>query len=334
MENSSEKASQNKSTSDKKQATPPPNNETNSQPNTQIPKGEKTICCWNCLSVLMVKEEWNVVECTTCGKFNRIPSEDKNLPNSIQLNDNINHFELNIPYVFGIITCPFCQTENRFRRDSEHVICYKCHHSFNCVNNFPGPFNGKNFNTPNRSQSYQQMNSFSGPISIPSNPSGRVQRFSDYYPDIMQYRGYYPQPYIIQNCDCSQTEELLRKLLKAIKKKNKIKNYPPAPVDRYAPLRTLVRDIDDIDDRRKMNRYNSSSIGNNGPSAMERYKNDVYDEVYGGNQMNIRENYGNKMNRSSGDYLSMKNDAINKMMFLGGRKNNYFQNSGRYDDYL
>ena len=88
----------------------------------QNPKGEKTIVCWNCLTVLMVKEEWNVVECTNCGKYNRVPGEDRK-PNSVELCDNLNHFDLNIPYVFGIITCPFCQKENRFRRDAEAVRC-------------------------------------------------------------------------------------------------------------------------------------------------------------------------------------------------------------------
>ena len=44
----------------------------------QIPKaqGDKTIKCWNCESLLMVKEEWNVVQCPTCEKVCKIP-EDK-----------------------------------------------------------------------------------------------------------------------------------------------------------------------------------------------------------------------------------------------------------------
>ena len=40
------------------------------------PKGQKTIVCWNCLSVLMIKEEWNVVEFQSCYKYNRIPHDD------------------------------------------------------------------------------------------------------------------------------------------------------------------------------------------------------------------------------------------------------------------
>src|SRR5690349_12797903 len=48
-------------------------------------KGDKTICCWNCQTILMVKEEWSVVQCTSCEKINRIPGTD-DLNKQIRMN--------------------------------------------------------------------------------------------------------------------------------------------------------------------------------------------------------------------------------------------------------
>ena len=42
----------------------------------QKPNPDKTVVCWNCLSVLIVRDEWNVVECSECHKLNRVPHED------------------------------------------------------------------------------------------------------------------------------------------------------------------------------------------------------------------------------------------------------------------
>ncbi len=63
-------------------------------------RGEKTILCWNCQSILMIKEEWNVVQCTNCQKINRIPGTEKKEP--VPLNDNMNHFDLYLPYVVSL----------------------------------------------------------------------------------------------------------------------------------------------------------------------------------------------------------------------------------------
>ena len=77
----------------------------NSNPENNVPEdqkipyihGEKTIICWNCVSVLMVKDEWSVVRCTNCGKINRVPGTEDNLDGAIRLNDNMNHFDLYVP---------------------------------------------------------------------------------------------------------------------------------------------------------------------------------------------------------------------------------------------
>ena len=167
----------------------------------QKPNPDKTVVCWNCLSVLIVRDEWNVVECSECGKLNRVPHEDYPGDTKISLHESFNHFDLNIPYIFGIVVCPFCRTENRFRRDANHVVCYKCHHSFNVNEKLGGEVN---YNIPVREK----------------------YRFSDVYPNIMNFRGFYPQPLPVPRCNCAETELMLQKILKTMKKKNKERERP------------------------------------------------------------------------------------------------------------
>jgi hypothetical protein len=167
----------------------------------QKPNADKTVVCWNCLSVLIVRDEWNVVECSECHKLNRVPHEDFPGDQKISLHESYNHFDVNIPYVFGIVVCPYCRTENRFRRDADHIVCYKCHHSFNVNEKMYG----------NVSYNF---------------PLHEKYRFSDLYPDIINWRGYYPQPLPIPQCNCRETEEMLQKILKTMKKKNKEDNSP------------------------------------------------------------------------------------------------------------
>ena len=176
----------------------------------QKPKPDKTVVCWNCLSVLIVRDEWNVVECSECHKLNRVPHEDFPGDQKISLHESYNHFDVNIPYVFGIVVCPFCRTENRFRRDADHIVCFKCHHSFNVNEKLYG----------NVSYNF---------------PLHEKYRFSDLFPEIINYRGYYPQPLPIPKCNCGETEIMLQKILKTMKKKNKddtpqFRNIIPYPM--------------------------------------------------------------------------------------------------------
>ncbi len=180
----------------------------------QKPNADKTVVCWNCLSVLIVRDEWNVVECSECHKLNRVPHEDFPGDQKISLHESYNHFDVNIPYVFGIVVCPFCRTENRFRRDADHIVCFKCHHSFNVNEKLYG----------NVSYNF---------------PLHEKYRFSDVYPNIINYRGFYPQPLPIPKCNCAETEVMLQKILKTMKKKNKeestqFRNIIPYPM--YNPF--------------------------------------------------------------------------------------------------
>jgi uncharacterized CHY-type Zn-finger protein len=334
-------------------------NDFNNNPSNRInkviqPKGQKTIVCWNCLSVLMVKEEWNVVECTSCHKFNRIPHDDSdNFETAIYLNENMNHFDLKIPYVYGIITCPFCSTENRFRRDAQHIICYKCHHSFSLSTIKENSFNDLNTGNKiggiriNKNGGFENANTYLNQNPYYNVPQ-KLLRFSDFYsPDIMFWKGYYPQPYIFNSCDCQGTENLLKELLKKVKKKKKF--VPLPPVDNYGPLRSLVRDIDDIDNRRRDNvfKYNFnkkyfSEYDND--SALENYKNritsgnNIYNDDYI-NNFNNNNNYNrnnnlkyNDNNLSRSYSLNKKSNAIYNMMFGGNRTPNPYNNYYRYEN--
>jgi hypothetical protein len=49
----------------------------------------------------MVKDDWNIVQCTNCNKINRIPGTEKREP--VKMNDNTNHFDLYLPYVVSNI---------------------------------------------------------------------------------------------------------------------------------------------------------------------------------------------------------------------------------------
>lgn len=162
-------------------------------------KGDKTIKCWNCDTIMMVKEDWKVVQCPTCEKVCKIPQSVEQLVDSVNkilFNSNINHFDVNMPTVFAIVLCPFCKTENKIRRGSEHVVCFKCHNSVNIVKE-----DGKVSLTTGASPAYFSLNPNSASSLFAGNnvnnnanyPLRKSLRFSDmFFPDPMFYPGYYP----------------------------------------------------------------------------------------------------------------------------------------------
>ena len=118
--------------------------------NQNFPYNEQiygTMVCYNCLSVLLIRKDWNYARCGECQKINKIPN--KNYLPLQQTNDNIynnsnnfyddsiNKTELigDIPYVYGIVNCPYCTTKNKITRDAKRITCYKCSNSFNVNSN-------------------------------------------------------------------------------------------------------------------------------------------------------------------------------------------------------
>ena len=315
---------------------------------SNIPQGHRTVACWNCLSVLVVKDEWNIVECTNCGKFNQIPGEEVPQKQTIEINHNYNHFDVDVPYVFGIITCPFCQKENRFRRDAEHVVCFRCHHSFN-VKKAYSSFSNPNMNTHLGMGVAQSLHPPSFPINkypstnhiINNNNIARSIRFSDmYYPDIMRYRGYYPQPYVIKNCSCDATQGVLKELLSLVKSQNK--NYSQQKITHartpyvhsYDSLIKLAKDFDEIESRRicKYKLGNDRQQYGNEYLQYDGHKDRLIDMYCGkGERDNYRyrnslENGDGVVGKRNGLYrsvdsgLSDKSRSVNRMMFNEGNE--------------
>ena len=314
------------------------NNNNNPQINnvpdsSKIPNihGEKTIVCWNCLSVLMVKDEWSVVKCTNCGKINRVPGTEDNIESAIRLNDNMNHFDLYVPYVYAVITCPFCQTENKVRKDAEHVVCFQCHNSYNIQKE---PW--ENYaNAKNNNKEYPQVE----------------------------------QPPIVNTNNthsCDETQKLLKKLIKQLEKQPKFIPMPKGP-NKYKTLRQLVRDVDNIDEKRMLNRerlnfinknefdYNKEYFKNNnkkysinnfnenkynndvkriigddnlfdGNNEMERLKKKLYDEIRN----------DDKYRRIYKPYNSMRLDnnrgGYNRPLSYNRFNDNYYNNRNYYDN--
>ena len=101
------------------------NNGPNSQP-------EKSMVCWNCLSVLTVKPTWGIIQCPNCDKFNRVPDCDEG--EKLRLKLDKNNFDIASPYVYVIMTCPFCKEDNKVKKETEHVVCCNCYNSFSIEN--------------------------------------------------------------------------------------------------------------------------------------------------------------------------------------------------------
>ena len=321
---------------------PSSNPENNIPEDQKIPyiHGEKTIICWNCVSVLMVKEEWSVVRCTNCGKINRVPGTEDNIDGAIRLNDNMNHFDLYVPYVYAVITCPFCQAENKVRKDAEHVICFNCQNSYN-IQHEPWENMVANMNANNNKS----------------------------YPIVQQ-------PTVVNTCDNSgnaETQRLLKKLIDILKEKEKQpkKIIFPNFYDSYKPIRNLVRNVDDIDDVRfnaigqkngifgvmgnrintpvidrgisdvtkkiaginiNLNKGDNNLLIGNKDIEMEKLKKKLYAEIqndpkykdaYGYRNLNGNKKYGMSRplsfvaDKSKNNYYSdkPKNDAVYKLMF-------------------
>ena len=90
-----------------------------------------TLTCYNCLSVLLVRKDWNFIRCGECQKINRIPKAQitENYNNNSYYQED-NDLIGDIPYLYGLVNCPFCATENKIRKEAKRVTCYNCGNNF------------------------------------------------------------------------------------------------------------------------------------------------------------------------------------------------------------
>ena len=185
-------------------------------------KQEKTVVCWNCQSLLLVKPHWQIVECSECNKLNRILNTEFEENNTRSIDIGKRYGNLNnrndVPYIYGIAVCPMCETENKFSKNATNINCYKCGFTIFLKDS---PFN----NGINRlSQSYDFT-----PRNYPNygyiNPP-------PYNPNVIQIRGLIPVPPMIPQYNNDYT---LLKILELLKKKPK-KTYVPYPMFPYYKL--------------------------------------------------------------------------------------------------
>ena len=242
------------------------NNGPNSQP-------EKSMVCWNCLSVLTVKPTWGIIQCPHCDKFNRVPDCDEGENSRLKLDKN--NFDIASPYVYVIMTCPFCKEDNKVKKETEHVVCCNCYNSFSIEN------------------PTIKCISSNKPVTI----HNKVTRVSDInFPDPMYFRGYYPQPnpmYEVSCQGCVNNSELVEDITKEIsnlRKSRPVKARSIDPYDRWGPLRKMIKDVGEIEYKRNQD----MNINERFRSSMKSMPNDLSSQItYEPNPQNI---YGKKYN--------------------------------------
>lgn len=286
------------------------NNGPNSQP-------EKSMVCWNCLSVLTVKPTWGIIQCPNCDKFNRVPDCDEG--EKLRLKLDKNNFDVASPYVYVVMTCPFCKEDNKVKKETEHVVCCNCYNSFSIENPTIKCISSKK------------------PVTI----NNKVTRVSDInFPDPMFFRGYYPQPnpMVEVPCQgCAYNSELVEDITKEIsnlrRPRKEIKPRSVDPYDKWGPLRKMIRDVGEIEYKRNQDmnineRIKSSmrSMPSNLSSQITYEPNPQY--IFGNNNININSGINSNNNRgyspsgnfyrrfpTPSNYNQSKTSLINKMMF-------------------
>ncbi len=302
--------------------------------NNNVPSVEpdKSIVCWNCLSVLLVKPSWGIVQCPSCDKFNRVPNEEKLNDDKLILNKNKNHFEIAAPYVYAVMTCPYCQEENKVRKEAEHVVCFNCFNSFSIEN-----------------PTIKTVSS-NKPIKITN--TNKVTRISDmYFPDPMYYPGKFPiDPIIINNnynhmAAEKRNEELIGEIYNEIdknKNNNNIRKNLTPKIDKYSAMRKFMKDMDEIEGIRNrkyndyfkginsnQNYYNNLNINNqyvqNNNNLIYQDSNNFLNQKNYLPQIQSNKNiYSNPLSYLNYNYkqnnINSKNNFINNMMFSNWNK--------------
>jgi len=244
------------------------NNGPNSQP-------EKSMVCWNCLSVLTVKPTWGIIQCPNCDKFNRVPDCDEG--EKLRLKLDKNNFDIASPYVYVIMTCPFCKEDNKVKKETEHVVCCNCYNSFSIENPTIKCISSKK------------------PVTI----HNKVTRVSDInFPDPMFFRGYYPQPNSLVEVPCngcqnnSELVEDITREISNLKKPIRVKTRSVDPYDRWGPLRKMIRDVGEIEYKRNQD----MNINDRFQSSIKSMPNNISSQItYEPNPQNI---FGNKFNNN------------------------------------
>ena len=258
-----------------------------------------TMTCYNCLSVLLIRKDWNFTRCGECQKINRIPKE--------KITENFGKYSYyqedndligDIPYVYGLVNCPFCTTENKIRKEAKRVTCYNCGNSFS-VNGYNNNKIEKISNSYNRRFPYTLI------------------KYNEYIP-------IYPH----HECNCKQNY-ILEKILETIKEKKKpIITYPTLFNDPFLfKYNELIHDIKS--NKRYENNYNNNYNYSNNNQLMKTIdfqinnnENKKKDNDFNGFRITIRKKNKDKYNKSyNGNNLS-KSAVFEKVFFTNKLNDN------------
>ena len=169
---------------------------------------QKSLTCWNCSFFFKCDDSQPVILCPNCGKYNRVPNGKRiNINSDINVNDNINNIN-RINFSDKILICPFCYTKNLFEGDADELICYKCSRKIKSEDNNEIP----EILTERESLDKKII----GWKLVPN-------------PQFVEH----PLTPIPQNSN--NTDYLLKKILKSIKKQNSLKESNPIPTPMYNP---------------------------------------------------------------------------------------------------
>ena len=193
------------------------------QNRTLIPnnRSQNSVTCWNCSFFFKCDDSQPVTLCPNCNKYNRVPkgptisinedntykiyNNDNNNNNFSNNNNNINYNNIN--FSDKILICPFCYTKNLFERNADELICYKCSRKI-------------------KSDENEMQEIFTEKESLDKKIIGwRLVPNAQY----MEH----PVTPIPQS---SNTEYLLKKILKSIKKQNEQKEINTISTPMYNPF--------------------------------------------------------------------------------------------------
>ena len=230
------------------------------------------------------------------------------------------------------MTCPYCQEENKVRKEAEHVVCFNCFNSFSIEN-----------------PTIKTVSS-NKPIKITN--TNKVTRISDmYFPDPMYYPGKFPiDPIIINNnynnmAAEKRNEELIGEIYKEIdknKNNNNIRKNLTPKIDKYSAMRKFMKDMDEIEGirNRKYNDYfkgintnqnyynnlnlNNQYVQNNNNLIYQDSNNFLNQKNYLPQVQSNKNIYSNPLSYLNYNYkqnnINSKNNFINNMMFSNWNK--------------
>lgn len=94
--------------------------------------GDRLIQCWKCQQLNLVKEHWEVIECSNCRHYCKLNAiidplrtKTSNVHNSSSSPDPLS-LNTRVPCIFTVIACPFCRAQNKQLASEDELKCFVC----------------------------------------------------------------------------------------------------------------------------------------------------------------------------------------------------------------